>query len=283
MKKVITTAVAASLISIAIAQVKTPQGSTKADFETTVGLTEIEIEYFRPKKNNRVIFGDVVPFDKMWRTGANKNTVIEFSDDVKIGDQPLKKGKYAIYTKPGKDSWEVYFYSNTENWGMPNPWDDSKVVAKYLAKVTPLSSTVETFTISIDDLTIDQANLTFSWDNVRVAVPITVPTDEKVMATIDNTMKGGTPTAADFMSAANYYVATGRDAQQAKEWMDKGMSMISEPQYYQIHQQAIIYAKAGDYKGAIELAKKSLDAAKKAGSDEYIKKNETMIKEWSKK
>ncbi len=282
MNKLLTTILAASVVSLASAQVKTPKASAHAELEATVGLTEIEVEYSRPNKNNRVVFGDVVPFDKIWRTGANKNTTIEFSDDVTVGGAPLKAGKYAIYTKPGKSAWEVYFYTDTENWGNPQTWDDAKVAAKAVAKVEQLSQPVETFTISVDDLKMDKANLTFSWDKTGAVLPIVVPTDAKVMATIENTMNAE-PKAGDFIAAANYYASTGKDAQLAKDWMDKGMSLMEKPQYYHYHQQAVVYANAGDYKGAIEIAKKSLEGAKAAGDDAYVKKNEVAIKEWANK
>ena len=282
MNKLLTTILAASVVSLASAQVKTPKASAHAELDATVGLTEIEVEYSRPNKNNRVVFGDVVPFDKIWRTGANKNTTIEFSDDVTVGGAPLKAGKYAIYTKPGKSAWEVYFYTDTENWGNPQTWDDAKVAAKAVAKVEQLSQPVETFTISVDDLKMDKANLTFSWDKTRAVLPIVVPTDAKVMATIENTMNAE-PKAGDFIAAANYYASTGKDAQLAKDWMDKGMSLMKEPQYYHYHQQAVVYANAGDFKGAVEIAKKSLEGAKAAGDDAYVKKNEVAIKEWANK
>src|SRR5690606_10569362 len=252
-----------------------------SELETTVGLTKIELEYSRPNKNGREVFGNLVPYGKIWRTGANKNTTISFSDDVVIDGQTLKAGKYAIYTKPEKDNWEIYFYTDTENWGNPEKWDDKKVAAKTTAKAHKIPLEVETFSISIDDLTNDSAKLNFLWDNIYVETKIEFPTDKKVMASIEKTMKGS-PTAQDYMSAANYYCTTGKDIQQAKKWIDEGMKMNKDPKFYQLRQQSLIYARAGDKKGAISLAQQSLDAAKKAGNADYIKMNEDSIKEWSK-
>src|SRR5690606_1327944 len=251
------------------------------ELEVTVGLTEIDIEYSRPNVNGREVFGNLIPYGKIWRTGANKNTTISFSDDVVVDGQTLKAGKYAIYTKPEKDKWEIYFYTDTENWGNPEKWDDSKVAAKTTAKVINLPMKIETLDISIGDIQNDNAKLGILWDNVYVETKIEVPTDKKVMASIDKTMKGS-PTAQDYMSAANYYFTTDKDIQQAKKWMDEGMKMNKDPKYYQLRQQSLIYAKAGDKKGAISLAQQSLDAAKKAGNADYIKMNEDSIKEWSK-
>ena len=264
------------------AQIVTPQASPSADLEFKVGLTDIEIEYSRPGKRDRVIFGDLVPYGKIWRTGANKNTTISFSDDVIVDGQSIKAGKYAIFTKPEKESWEIYIYSDNENWGVPEKWDDKKVVAKTTAKVFTLPFEIETFEISLGDIQNDNAKLGFLWSNVYVEFKIEVPTDKKVMASIDATMKGS-PTAQDYMAAANYYFTTDKDIQQAKKWFDEGMKLNKDPKFYQLRQQSLIYAKAGDKKGAISLAEKSLDAAKKAGNADYIKMNEESIKEWSKK
>lgn len=281
MKKIITSFAFCAFMLAVNAQVQTPQASVSTELEVTVGLTEIDIEYSRPNVKGREVFGNLVPYGQIWRTGANKNTTISFSDDVVIDGQTLKAGKYAIYTKPEKDNWEIYFYTDTENWGNPEKWDDNKVAAKTTAKVINLPMKIETLDISIGDIQNDNAKLGILWDNVYVETKIEVPTDKKVMASIDKTMKGS-PTAQDYMSAANYYFTTDKDIQQAKKWMDEGMKMNKDPKYYQLRQQSLIYAKAGDKKGAISLAQKSLDAAKKAGNADYIKMNEDSIKEWSK-
>lgn len=268
---------ASSLIAFADAQVKTPQSSAPAEVEVIVGLTKIEVEYARPNKSGRTIFGDLVPYGKLWRTGANKNTTIEFKDDVLVNGQALKAGKYAIYTKPEKNNWDIYFYTDTDNWGLPQNWDDAKVAAKINVKAHKIPMTVETFSIHLDDLTYNSAKLNFLWDNVYVEAKIEVPTDQKVLSSIEKTMKEN-PTAQDFMSAANYYYTTGKDIQQAKKWMDEGMKMIEKPAFYQLHQQALIHAKAGDKKSAAQLANQSMSASKAAGSDDYVKLNENLLK-----
>lgn len=282
MKKLFTSFAICALMITASAQVQTPQASPASEFEQQVGLTKIEVEYARPNVNGRKIFGDLVPYDKMWRTGANMNSTISFSDDVVISGQKVKAGKYAIFTKPGQKSWEFYFYSDTENWGLPEKWDDSKVVAKTTAEVYPMPMNMETFTLMIDEVHADYAMLGLLWEKVYVGVKIEVPTDQKTMASIDAAMKGK-PTAQDYMSAANYYFTSGKDIQQAKKWFDEGMKLNEKPMFYQLRQQSLIYAKAGDKKGAIELAKKSLDAAQKAGNADYVKMNEASLKEWGSK
>ncbi|MFV0304945.1 MAG: DUF2911 domain-containing protein [Moheibacter sp.] len=271
-----------ALCFITNAQVTTPQASPSAELEFKVGLTDIEIEYSRPNASGRTIFGDLVPFGKIWRTGANKNTTISFSDDVIIDGQTLKAGKYAIFTKPEKSSWEVYFYSDNENWGVPQKWDESKIAAKTTVQALQLPMNIETFAISIDDLTYDSAKLNFLWEKTYVEVKINVPTDKKVMNSIENAKSAGF-TSQDYLAAANYYYTNGKDIKQAKKWIDEGMKLNKDPKFYQFRQQALIYAKSGDKKGAIRLAKQSLEGAKKAGNNDYIKMNEASLKEWGAK
>ena len=139
MKKVIV-ALALMIASFAVhAQVKVPQPSPKSTLSQTVGLTDVEVDYSRPSAKGRTVFGDLVPFNKLWRTGANANTIVSFSDDVVIGGKTLKKGKYSIFTTPKPDSWEVVFYSDIDNWGTPEVWSDAKVALKTTVKPETLN------------------------------------------------------------------------------------------------------------------------------------------------
>ena len=261
------------------AQVTTPQSSPFSKVEQKVGLTDVTLEYSRPSMKGRVIYGDLVPYDKLWRTGANKNTIISFSDNVTIMGQLLKAGSYAIYTKPGKEAWEVLFYSETENWGTPEKWDDGKVAARVKAEAVSIPFEVETFTIDINQISNSGATLEIIWEKTYVAVPFSVPTDDKVLASINDALNG-TPKANDYYAAAVYYLQEGKDIKQAKEWMDLAMKMTEKPMFYQLRQQSLIYAKAGDTQGAIEIAKKSLEGAKEAGNDDYVKMNMDSLAEW---
>jgi len=134
MKKLLTIALIFAVSFAVNAQVEAPQPSPSQKVEQKVGLTDVTLEYSRPSAKGRTIFGDLVPFGKLWRTGANKNTMITFSDDVKIGGNDLKAGSYAIFVTPTASSWDVVFYTDTENWGTPRQWDDAKVAAKVSAK-----------------------------------------------------------------------------------------------------------------------------------------------------
>jgi len=263
------------------AQITTPQPSPTSKLEQKVGLTDVTIEYSRPSMKGRAIFGDLVPFDAMWRFGANKNTTITFRDDVSVGGQDLKAGSYAIFAKPSSESWEIYFYSDTENWGTPGKWDDSKVAAKVTAKVSPLAFDVQTFTLDINNLTNSGATLDIIWEKSYLGVPFTVPTDKAVQASIDKTMNG--PGAGDFYSAAVYYLQEGKDIAKAQKWIDKAVELTKDqPRFWYLRQQSLIHAKAGNVKGAIEAAKKSLAGAEAAGNADYVKMNKESLAKWSK-
>jgi len=278
MKKVIL-AIAVLAISLnAQAQIETPQPSPFTKVEQKVGLTDVTLEYSRPSMRDREIFGNLVPYGKLWRLGANKNTTISFSEDVAIGGKTLKAGSYAIFAKPEKDSWEITFYNDTSNWGLPQTWDESKVAATVTAKTSKLPMTIETLTIGFSDLSNVSATMGIMWENVYVQVKIEVPTNKTVTASIDRVMNG--PSAGDYYAAAIYYSQDGNDIEKAKTWMEKAMSMTDKPAFYQLRQQSLIYAKAGDKKKAIEVAKKSLEASKEAKNEDYVKMNTDSLKEW---
>jgi hypothetical protein len=265
--------------SLAInAQIKTPAPSPSSKLEQKVGLTTVNLDYSRPGVKGRTVFGDLVPYGKLWRTGANARTKITFSDDVEVDGKPLKAGTYAIFTIPGEDTWDIIFYTDYEGGGAPAELDESKVAARVTAKTNPIPFNVETFTIDINNITNNSATLEFIWENTFVAVPFTVPTDKTVMAAIESTLNG--PGFNDYYAAATYFLSEGKDIAKAKEWIDKAMSMNDNPRFWQLRQQSLIYAKAGDKKGAIALAKKSLEAAEKAGNADYVKMNKDSLKEW---
>ena len=266
----------------ASAQIKTPQPSPTAEIEQAIGLTKVEVSYSRPGVKGRTIFGDLVAFGKTWRTGANSNTKVTFSSDVIIDGQTLKAGSYGLYSVPNKDSWEVMFYTESDKNGVPGDWDDSKIAAKTTVNVQALPMNVETFTISINDVTSTSAVLGILWEKTYVAVTFEVPTDEMVSATIDAVM-AATPEAGDYYNAAIYYNQQDKDIKKANEWMEKAMSLTEKPAFWQLRQQSLIYAKMGDSEKAIAVAEKSLELSKEAGNEAYIKMNTESLSEWGAK
>ncbi len=257
-----------------------PQPSPMSKLEQKVGLTDVSIEYSRPSKKNRVVFGDVVPFGEVWRTGANENTKFTNSDVLIFGKDSLKPGTYALYTKPTKESWDLIFYTDTENWGTPEAWDDKKVALKVSAKPTASKDIVETFTISIDGLeSVNGATLTLKWDQTAVAFPFGVPTDAKMIANINKMMAG--PSANDYAEAAGYYLENKKDLKKALEWATKATDMQPDA-FWLFRTKSLIQAELGDKKGAIESAKKGLALSEKTKYDNYTKMFNDSLKEWSK-
>ena len=167
-----------SLFVVAISFSTTAQKKAKASPSSkivqTVGLTDITAEFSRPGVKGRTIFGDLVPFGKVWRTGANENTKITFSKDVTFSDKTLKAGTYALFTTPNKESWDIIFYSDATNWGTPKEWDEAKVALKISAKVDAVPMKIETFTISFDDLTMTSGVLGILWENTYVGAKFEV-------------------------------------------------------------------------------------------------------------
>jgi len=280
MKKILTTFALSAVMAVS-AQVRTPQPSPKSTLTQTVGLTEVVVEYSRPSMKGRTIFGDLVPFGKMWRTGANANSTISFSEDVVVNGKTLKKGKYALFVTPKAENWDVYFYTDTDNWGVPENWDESKVAAKATVKAESLSRPVESFTIGINNLDNNYAMLEFSWERTLAAVRFEVPTAKMAMASIEKVMAG--PGAADYFSAAQYLYQSGGDLNTALNYVNKAIELNKDKPFWYSRQKSLIQAKLGDKKGAIETAKISLAAAQAAKNADYVKMNEDSIREWSKK
>lgn len=277
MKKLLSVLLLFSCV-IATAQIEAPAPSPFGKIEQKVGLTDVTVEYSRPGMRGRTIFGDLVPYGEIWRTGANANTKITFSDDVMINGKELKKGSYSIYTKPAEDSWEVMFYSTTDNWGVPQEWDDSKVALKATAETMEMPMAMETFTIVIDDLKNDSASLNFLWENTIAMLKMEFPTDEKTMASIDRVMNG--PTANDYFAAGSYYHDAGKDLEKAHKWVSKAAEMAGDQAFWILRRKSLIEAEMGKKEQAIATAKKSMASAEKANNADYVKMNKESIAEW---
>ena len=264
--------------SFAFGQLKTPQASPLSKIEQKVGMTTISIEYSRPSKRGRNVFPDVVKYDEVWRTGANENTKISISDILIFDKDTLQAGEYALYTKPMKDSWEVYFYNETSNWGTPQKWDTDKVALTITTPIEKLENTVETFTIGFNDLTTKSGHLSLMWDKIAISIPFQLNTVDEVVANINKIMNG--PSSRDYYGAANYYFSEGMDLDQALVWMKKAVELEGERAFWMYRKLALIQAKKGAYKEAIESAQVSIEGATKVGNMNYVEMNNISIKEW---
>lgn len=278
MSKIITiiAALCFGAVSMVSAQIKTPAASPSASFTQDVGLIQVSGEYSRPGVKGRVIFGDLVPFDKVWRTGANSATKISFSGDVKVEGKELSKGSYAILTKPGMKSWDVHFYSYEG--GSWNSYLEKTPAAIVTVKTMTLPMTVENFFVTVADIDGGNAILELLWDKTLVPISIETEVDAVVMSSIDKILAG--PTTGDYYAAGTYYYNSGKDLNKALEYIQKATHSDS-PKFWQLRMEAEVLAKMGKHKDAIKVANKSIDLAKKAGNDDYVKINTKNIAKWS--
>ena len=271
-------------VNLSFSQINTPRVSPASEVEQMVGLTEIEIEYSRPSMRGREVFGNLVPFGKVWRTGADNSTKISFDTDVIISGKTIQSGTYSIFSIPNKESWEIIFYSDVELWGVPKDWSENKIVFSSMFDVKKLkkSNTVETFTISFNDLTNNDVNMSISWENTSVDIKIEVPTRSMVESDINKVLSDN-PKSSDYYAAAVFYRQENINLDKALEWMNKAIEMNESPRFWQYRQQSLIMAANDKFADAVDAAKKSLNLAIEADNQDYIKMNRESIAEWSKK
>ena len=216
----------------------------------------IDVEYSRPSMKGREIFGSLVPYGIVWRTGANSATKVTFGEDVSIGGTPLKAGAYSLYTIPGERVWTIILNSNTGNWGTSG-FDKKDDVAEFKVPVQVTTGKTETFTISIDNIKSNSCELAINWGTTRVPIMINVDNDPRIMAWLDKELKGDKP---PYQQAASYYLDNGKDMKLA---LDYANSAIKEnPKAFYLHWlKARVLDKMGNKKEALKEAKIAADAA----------------------
>lgn len=257
------------------AQVKMPAPSPLQTVKQAFGLAEITIEYSRPSAKGRTIFGDVVPFGKIWRTGANAATKITFGDNVKLEGKDVPAGTYALYTIPNKDKWEILIYKDLTLGGNVNDYKNENELLRFTVTPKTTSEKRETFTIDIANLTSSAANIELLWENTSVGFNVTTDIDSKIMKSIEaNVINDNRP----YFQAASYYYENNKDLAKAAEWVDKATA--SNPKaFYMYMLKAKIQAKQGDKKGAVATAEKVITLAKEAKNDDYVTMAQKLIAE----
>ena len=268
------------LVVSAYAQVTTPQPSPRSSITQQVGLTQIEIDYSRPSARGRKVMDGLVRYGDIWRTGANKNTTISFSDPVIIEGQTLAAGKYALYTRPSVNQWQVYFYQKNDLGDASSNWVEDQVALTVSASSVYFDPMIETFTISLTNLQSNSADLILIWEHTLVPISIFVPTESKAQESIDKTLSGE-PKAGDYYQAAVYYLQENKDLKKAQSWMETALEMREKPAYWMYRQYALILAERNDKDAALKAVKKSLVLAEKAGNKDYVIMNKASIAEWS--
>jgi hypothetical protein len=249
-------------------QLRTPQPSPSQTLKQDFGLGSIEINYSRPGVKGRKIFGDVVPYGQIWRTGANNATTITFSDEVTIGGTKIPAGKYGLLTIPNASEWVIIISKQTDVTGADEYKQDQDVV-RIKTKPVALGSKVENFTIAIDQISNTNCSLNLQWDLTGVSLPVTTEVDSKVMKQIETIFsKDNRP----YYNAAYYYMENGKDLNQALTWFNKAVE--NNPDAYWVHyQKARCLQKLGNKKEAMEASMKSLELARKSNDPAYINNN----------
>lgn len=273
MKRLIVFLLIAAIMQPALhAQLKVPSPSPTQTIKQDFGVSSIELSYSRPGKKGRTIFGDVVPYGNVWRTGANQATTLTFGDEVTIGGTKIAAGKYGLLSMPGKDNWTLIITKQLDVTS-PAAYKPENDVVRVTAKPMAVKDNVETFTMEFANVTSNSCELHLMWDKTAVSMPITADIDSKVMAKIDEQMTTEKP---PYYAAASYYYDNGKDLGKAKEWALKAAA--ADPKaYYVVHLLAKIQAKSGDKAGAIATAKKSIELSKEAKNDDYVRLNEKLI------
>ncbi len=245
-----------------------PPQTVKQDF----GLSYINLSYSRPSVKGRTIFGDLVPYGKVWRTGANDATIIEFGDAVIINGKRIPAGKYGLLTIPGKDQW-IFIISKQLDVTNPANYKEEEDVLRIAAPVDNLDFSVETLTLYLGNLTPKSCELQLLWSHVAVKFAIQNDFDSTVMAKIDETMNQDN---RPYFAAAMYYMENGKDLNKALQWFN--MATAKNPDaYFMFYQKARCEAKLGKKQDAQATAQKSIELAKKANNSDYVSLNEKLI------
>jgi hypothetical protein len=257
-----------------------PQASPIAKIEQRIGLTDVTIRYSRPSVKDRKIWGDLVPYRTIWRTGANACTVISFSDNVSINGQTLPAGEYSFFTIPTENEWTVIFNKNTKLWGSDG-YKQEEDVLRLNVKPDMNAPFTETMLFAFDNIKIDGADLQLMWANMKLSLRISTDTDTKAIANIKKAVLEAENTYRTYNASATYLLDAGRDLPQALEWAKKSVAM--QEKFWNLYTLSRAYAANNMIKEAIATAEKSLKLAQESKQEAYVKMNQKNIEEWKKR
>ncbi|MCB0790995.1 MAG: DUF2911 domain-containing protein [Flavobacteriales bacterium] len=278
MKTTLTTVLLGATMTALQAQ-DLPKPSPLGHVEQIVGLTKVSVDYSRPSQRGRKVFGELVPFDEIWRTGANQCTRISFDGPVQFGGKDVPAGTFALFTVPGTKEWTFILNKNTELWGASDHKQEEDILR--VAVEAGGCDRTETFTIDLADVTDDGAMLQLRWENTCVGVPIKADATERGMANIREALSKPDADYRAYNSSATFYLDRGMSAEQALEWAQKSVSL--EKKYWNLHTLARAQAASNMTKEAVKTAEESMALAQEAGEAGYVKKNKDAIEQWSMK
>jgi len=258
-------------------QLQLPRPSPNATVTQTVGITDISIHYSRPGVKGRTIWGGLVPYGEVWRTGANENTTIRFSTPVKIEGKDLPAGLYGLQTIPTADQWTVIFSKDADQWGAFSykPENDALRVQ---VKPQPAGFR-ERMAFDIEDVTDTAAKIVLHWEKLQVPFTVEVDTTKLTADAVKNTMR-----SQNFVQAANYCIQANACLDEAGRWLDASIAL--EPTFGNQRAKAMLLAKQNKYKDAVTWGEKALAAAKAAAQappPQQVAELETSLADWKKK
>lgn len=276
MKRYFFTFLASGLLTFSASaqELKMPAASPSATLKQDFSTSSIEVTYSRPSMRNRKVFGDLVPYGQIWRTGANGATKLTFGEDVSLNGNMVKAGTYALYTIPSEKEWKVIINKGTSNWGTSG-FDAKDDVASFSIPATKSGKTLQSFTISIDNVTSNSCDIVMAWENTEATINVKADNEKRITDYLETAIN---EPKRPYAQAANYYLETGKNLDKALAYADKAIE--ENPKAFWMHWlKARIYQKQGNKKAAIEAAEKS--AASAVGTpyaDEYRRNADNMKK-----
>ncbi|GGH08000.1 DUF2911 domain-containing protein [Sphingobacterium alkalisoli] len=264
-------------IQTAEAQVKLPPASSTQTITQGLGIKKISLAYQRPNINGRVVFGELVPYGEVWRTGANNIPAITFEEEVSIEGNKVPAGTYGLFTIPNQSNWTIILSKNVQQWGAYQ-YKQEEDLLRFNVKSQATSQKVETFTINFTDVTPNSTNVTLAWENTQVAFNIKVDQSTEILASLDQAMQGE---KKPYFQAAQYYYTNGLDLKKATDWINEADKGNNEAPYIK-YWKARILLKSGNKAGAAQAAKEGVAIAEKSNNGEYIKLNNQVLGEATK-
>jgi len=262
--------------SIKAQQIQMPQASPSASVSQKIGLTDVKVEYSRPSVKGRKIFGSLVPYGEVWRTGANASTKLSFSSDVTLSGHKVPAGTYALYTIPGKKDWTIILSKNLELWGAIG-YNNEDDAVRFTVPAQKSKEAYETMEISFNDLTNSGASLNLNWEKTGIAFSIETEVEPVVMNQIQElVIDQNTDNPGLLYQAASFYYSIDKDLDTAHTWIQKSVS--ADPKYWTMHLKAKIEDKLGLKEEAIKSAELSKEMAQEAKNMDYVGLNDRLIK-----
>ena len=259
------------------AQIKLPAPSPLQTLKQDVGLGNIEIIYSRPSAKGRKVFGDLVPYGQLWRTGANEATRITFSEPAEIGGKKIDSGSYVLYSIPNVETWEIIFNKGLQNWGTEGYSENKDIVR---LKIIPLKNktSIETFTILLDEIKPESCIIELLWEKKIIRIPVNFSIKENIRQQLVKAMQSD---KKPYWEAAQFYFEYDRNLNKALENVNKALETNTKA-YWMYLYKATIQKEMGDNAGALKSAEASLELATEANNEDYIRMNKQLKKELKK-